>query len=401
MMSESPGDVGRLPLQAMSMAIPAFIFCATSLSIALTAAITFGLTERQTTSLVLMLYGLPALLSLSLTLLFRQPILAMWHTTGMVFLASLAGEFSYAEITGALIVTGAGVLLLGISGLTTRLAGLIPAPIVLGMLAGMILPYVVRVFTETGRDLTLIGLTVVAFFLGRRLLPARIPAILLAVVVGLSIAALSGQIQAPAHGWALPRPEFVGPVFAPRAVLTVAPVMFVLIAFLGNLPAAVYLRSQGYHAPSGAIDASTGATTMAGSLLGAAPITLASFMTPLTAGPDAGPRRYRPWSVYLCAFGMLGIALCATLAADLPTVLPLVLLLSLAGLSLSGVLAQTLTEITRGPLRLGPLFAFVVASSQMTVLGFGPFFWALIVGMTLTLVLERDELAAYRNATQP
>ena len=91
------------------------------------------------------------------------------------------------------------------------------------------------------------------------------------------------------------------------------------------------------------------------------------------------------------------VALFASVAADIPRIVPLSLLLALAGLALVGVLQQALLEITKGPLRLGPLFAFVVASSQMTLLGFGPLFWALVIGMALTLLLEQTELAALRS----
>ncbi|HEV2128527.1 MAG TPA: hypothetical protein VGR22_07915, partial [Thermomicrobiales bacterium] len=61
------------------------------------------------------------------------------------------------------------------------------------------------------------------------------------------------------------------------------------------------------------------------------------------------------------------------------------------------VLSSALTEMVNGPLRLGPLFAFVVASSELSLGGLGSAFWALVIGMTVTLVLEPNEWRAVRS----
>jgi benzoate membrane transport protein len=70
---------------------------------------------------------------------------------------------------------------------------------------------------------------------------------------------------------------------------------------------------------------------------------------------------------------------------------PPTMLLALAGLALVGALVAALQGITRGPLVLGPIFAFATALSKMSLLGLGPFFWSLVVGIGVSLLLERDE----------
>jgi benzoate membrane transport protein len=124
---------------------------------------------------------------------------------------------------------------------------------------------------------------------------------------------------------------------------------------------------------------------------------MGALVTPLTAGPEAGERAVRPWSVYATGAAFVLIALGAGVAAGLPAALPLPLLLALAGLALVGVLAQALGEVTRGPLRLGPLFAFAVASSGLSLLGLGPLFWALVVGTAVSLLLEGAALREARS----
>ena len=84
------------------------------------------------------------------------------------------------------------------------------------------------------------------------------------------------------------------------------------------------------------------------------------------------------------------IALFASTARDIATLVPSTLLLTMAGLALIGALVGGLTEITRGPLVLGPIFAFAIALSDMTLLGLGPFFWSLVLGVAVSLLLERE-----------
>jgi predicted benzoate:H+ symporter BenE len=47
-----------------------------------------------------------------------------------------------------------------------------------------------------------------------------------------------------------------------------------------------------------------------------------------------------------------------------------------------------LKRITEGPLLIGPLFAFAIALSDISFLGFGNYFWSLVFGTTVSLLLE-------------
>ena len=187
------------------------------------------------------------------------------------------------------------------------------------------------------------------------------------------------------------------PTFSLEAILTVVPVFVALIALQSNLTAVVYMRSQGYRPPARLIDVVSGLGSVAGSVLGPVPVCMVALFTPLTAGPEAGDREVRHWSVYAAGTLLILIALGSGIAAHLPLFLPVPLLLAVAGLALVGVLAQTLGEMLRGPLLLGPLFAFAVASSELTLFGLGPLFWALIIGTGVSLVLEAAALHELRT----
>jgi benzoate membrane transport protein len=327
-----------------------------------------------------------------LTLAYRQPLLVAWHTAVVAFLASFVGQAQYSDLLGATLVGGLLVTVLGALGLTHRVAQLVPTPVVFAVVAANVLPFVVGIFTALGNEPLVVGGTLVAYFLGRRALGPRLPPVLPALVVGLALAAVTGRFASLPDGLSLPLLEPTLPTFALPVLLAVVPVFVALTALQANLTAVIYLRAEGYAPPVRAIDVATGLGSAAAAFLGPAPICMGALVTPLTAGAEAGERAVRPWSVYASGAAFIVIALGAGAAAELPVVVPLPLLLAVAGLALVGVLAQALGEITRGPLRLGPLFAFAVAASRLSLLGLGPLFWALVLGTAVSLLLEGEAL---------
>ena len=388
-------DAARL-VQPLAAAIPISIFSASAIALPLATAQALGLSERQTAAWIAAQYGLAGLLSMVLTVVYRQPLFVAWHTAVVIFMASLAGVVPYSELLGAMLVAGMVIALIGAAGLTPRVAALVPIPIVFGVVAGNVLPFVVGTFEALGAEPLLVGGALGAYLLGRRFLSPRVPAILPALVAGVALAATTGRLHPMSRGWTWPEMATTAPEFGPAAILTIVPVAVPLIALHSNLTAVAYLRSQGYDPPARAIEVATGLGTAVGSLFGPTPICMGALVTPLTAGPEAGERAYRPWAVYGAAAGFLVLAAGASIAAEIPDILPLPLLLAVAGLALLGVLDQALRELTRGPLRLGPLVALAVALSPLSLFGVGPAFWAIVFGTLTSWVLENEHLRLSR-----
>jgi benzoate membrane transport protein len=182
-----------------------------------------------------------------------------------------------------------------------------------------------------------------------------------------------------------------------HAIATATPVLVILITLQSNLPSVVFLRNQEYHPPERMIDTVGGVGTLVGSLLGPTAVSLSLPATALVSGPEAGEHELRHRSVYLASGALVLIGVLAGIAADLPEIIPLPLLLALAGLAVVSVLANALQQIAQGPLLLGPLFAFAIALSKISLLGFGPFFWALVIGTGISVLFERDELQMLRS----
>jgi benzoate membrane transport protein len=390
-------DALRRNLPAVGAAVRSIIIFIAVLSIPLTAAQVLALSPAETSSWILALYGLPGLLSLFLALRYRQPLLITGNLFFIIFISGLEGQLSFPELMGASMLAGAAVLLIGFLGLTRRLATWIPVPIMFGLLAGALMPFVSRFFTAFGDAPALVGGTLLAYLVSRSVLGTRLPAILPALVTGLIVTAATGQFGQVTDQLALELPKLTLPVFSFPAILTATPVFFVLITLQANLPSLRFLHSQEYEPPETAIDLVSGIGTMLGSFLGPTGVSLSLPATSLVAGSEAGDREIRHRSVYLVGGAGLLVGLLASIAAGLLEIIPSALLLTLAGLAVVDVLANALKRVTEGPLLLGPLFAFAIALSDISFLSLGNYFWSLVIGTAVSLLLERDGLRALRE----
>jgi benzoate membrane transport protein len=388
----------RRTLPALIAGLTVTIVFFAVLSIVLTAAGPhgMGLSDRRTSGWIALVYGLPMIPSLVLTLRYRMPLLLTGNVFALIFFVSLGDRIGFSELAGASILAGAIVLVTALLGLTGQLAAWIPAPIVQGLIAGAVMPFVINIFSSlstsegAARVPIMVGCAVLAYLVSQRVLGTRLPPVLPAFVAGFLAAAVTGQLGAFPSTYELPGLEFIRPEFSWTAIATVTPVLLALMTVQSNVPAVIYLRGQGYRPPERVLNVVSGAGTLLGSLFG--PITVSLALPPVlvTAGPTAGDRSLRYRSIYLPVAGGLLIAVFAATAADLAVLVPTVLLLTMAGLALVPALAVALRESSEGPLVLGPLFAFAIALSKMTVFGLGPFFWSLVLGTAVSLLLERD-----------
>lgn len=341
-------------------------------------------------------YGLPSLLAILLTARYRQPLITTGNIFILIFVLTLGGELTWPELIGATMVAGLLVLVLGATGLTSKLAAVLPPPIVYGVLAGAVLGLFADAFTALGSATVLVGATFAAYFLSRATLGDRVPALLAALVVGILVAIISSETgPLPEPTW--PQITATLPQFTAKAMLTATPVLVVFIALQANAPSIVYLRSQDYAPPEKTVSILSGAGTVVGSFFGPMGVSLSLPATALAASPDAGGHDVRHRTSYVAASVGLIVALAAGFATELIGFIPAPLLDGIVGLAVLGILGQSLQEITKGPLLLGPLVAFGASVSNIEMLGLGRFFWALTLGIATSLLLERS---AWRPTTE-
>ena len=251
--------------QSLGISLAMVTLASSLIAVPLSAAQQLNLADGQVTAWVMTIYTLPCAVGMVLTLYFRQPLLLTGNIFVLIFIVSLQGRVTFAELAGASMVAGAAVVAITALGLAEHLARLIPEPVVVGLLAGSTLPFVAGIFTVMGSEPAVIGVAFLAFILGKKYLDSRVPPIFLALVVGIASAAILGRFGAPDGNGGASLPILTPPVFTWNAILTATPVMVVLIVLQSNVPSLIFLRGEQFRPPARVLDYASGLGTMASS----------------------------------------------------------------------------------------------------------------------------------------
>jgi benzoate membrane transport protein len=355
------------------------------------------LSTAQTSSWIFIVWFSGALSSIAASFYFRQPIPITWTIPGLIYLGTLAGRFSFAELVGANFIAGLLLLILGLLGVGGRIMRWLPLPIIMGMFGGSILGYVIRMVAATVQDIAVAGTTVGCYLLGRFLSNPRVPPVGLAVVGGGVAIAVVGTSEVQAVAWAPPTLLLPHMTFTLSAVVAVSLPMVVLAMGLGNVQGLGFLLAQGYSVRVNTISTVVGVNSIVNALLGGHPATVARTGVAILASPDAGPVAGRYWAAIIAAFLTILMALAATPVASLLNVLPKTFIFALAGLAILSSLQDALTKSFGGNMQFGALVALVVAMTPFAVFGITSAFWAIVAGLLASLLVERSQLIQFWN----
>jgi benzoate membrane transport protein len=351
-----------------------------------------GLTTAQTSSWIFIVWFSGAVSSIGTSLYFRQPIPITWTIPGLVYLGTLSGRFSFAEIVGANLVAGVLLLALGVFGVGGRIMRWLPLPIVMGMFGGSILDYVLRMVAAAVGDLMVAGTTVGAYLLGRFMGNSRVPPVGMAVIGGGIAVALTGSARVTTTAWTLPTLGVPEMAFSVPVVIAVSLPMVVLAMGLGNVQGLGFLIAQGYKVPVNTLSTVVGVSSVVNAFFGGHPATVARTGVAILASSDAGPMSGRYWASVVAAVLTIALGCAATPVASLLNVLPKTYIVALAGLALVSSFQDALEKSFAGPMRFGALVGFIVAATPFAILGITSAFWAIIAGVLASALAERQQL---------
>jgi benzoate membrane transport protein len=398
-------DIG--PLYAANGLI-GFIFAATGpVAVVLSVGVAGGLSQAQLASWIFGSFFLNGLLSIAFCLLYRRPLVFFWTIPGTVLVGPALAHMSYAEVTGAFIVTGLLMLALGVLGWVRRLMEAIPMAIVMGMVAG--------VFLRFGTDLVLavratwlIAVPMIAVFLllstwpaGARRMPPLIGALLLGSVLVIAGVGSSGAGLQPAAagvgvvaggGW-FAAPLLQVPVFSMQALIELVVPLAITVLIVQNGQGIAVLAAAGHQTPINAVTAGCGAMSMLAGLVG----TVSTCLTgPVNALISSSGERSRQYSAGVVV-GLLALlfGLLSPLFTHLMLSTPPAFIATLAGLAMLRVLQAAFVSAFSGRFSLGALIAFVVTVAGVPVAGIGAPFWGLVFGFAVSALLERADFDAF------
>jgi benzoate membrane transport protein len=287
------------------------------------------------------------------------------------------------------------LLALGFLGIGGKMMRWLPLPIIMGMFAGSILEYIVRMVRATVEDVAVAGTVVACYLLGRLIGNTRVPPVGLAVIGGGIAVAAVGTGGATLVEWYLPVLAVPDMKISLPAVVAVSLPMVVLAMGLGNVQGLGFLLAQGYKVPVNAISTIVGVNSIVNALLGGHAATVARTGVAILASADAGPARGRYWAAVIAAVLTIVMALAATPLASLLNVLPRTYVYALAGVAIISSLQDALEKSFGGNLRFGALIALVVAATPFSVLGITSAFWAILAGVAASGFAERKQLVDF------
>jgi benzoate membrane transport protein len=307
-----------------------------------------------------------------------------WSTPGAALLVTSIASYPYAAVVGAYVAAALVTLLVGMTGVFRRLMALVPEPIVMGVLAGVLFRFGLGVVSAVP-DAPEIVLPMVAAYLLIGRLGYRAPAIG-AIAIGVAIAAVLGRIDpGPVHV-GLSAPVFTRPEFALDAIIGIGLPLFVLTMAAQNATGFGVLRASGYaDPPIDGVIATTGVASLLAAPFGANLINLsvltASYVTLPAAHPDPR-RRYAAGVAVGLVFVVVG--LCATAIATLFAGLPVELVAAMGGIGMLGILVSaTAGAVASERYREAGVVALLVTASGTVIAGIGAPFWGLVAGAVI------------------
>lgn len=346
-----------------------------------------GLSTGQISSWIWALSIGMALTTIGLSLKYRTPIVIAWSTPGAALLVTSLPSVPYSDAIGAFVICAVLLALCGLTGSVDRLLRRVPPALAAALLAGILFRIGIEICAAAQHQTALVLGMALAYLVAKRLWPRY--CVLVALTVGLLLAAGLGLLDFHALRLELAVPVWIAPTFSLAATIGIAIPLFVVAMASQNMPGIAVLRTDGYAVPASPLIATTGLASLLLAPFGSHGINLAAISAAICTGPQAhedASKRYTAAVWCGLFYGIAGL-FGATLAA-LFTALPGELVISVAALALLGSIMNGLHGALADPGQREPaLITFLVTASGLTLAGIGSAFWGLVAGLLASLLL--------------
>ncbi len=351
-----------------------------SVAVVLAACSAVRATPDETVSWITAICAAMTLTTALLTLRYRIPITTAWSTTGAAVIAATAGTVALPQAIGAFIAAGGLIVATALITPLGRLVERIPLGIASGMLAGVLLRFVLAAFESLAAMPLLVAPLIGLFFLVRLWSPAS--AALLVLIAGFAWCGVLG-LTPPGLQLEVSRVVWTNPVFDPAVLVSLAIPLYLVTMAAQNLAGAAVLRAAGYSVPFNAALGVTGVASVLIAPFGGHTVNLSAIAAALTTGVDVHPDPARRWPAGLSlavSYGLITIFAGSLVAVFLAY--PAELMRTVAGLALLTSLTGALSTATADPAtRMPSILTFAVTASGMTLAGIGAPFWGLVAGL--------------------
>ena len=392
-----PGEAwAALDRHAVSNGITAMLMaCTGPLVIMLSVGVGAKMSQADIVTWMFGGYAIGGVFSIIFSILYRMPMGMAWTIPGVILLASALDHLPFAEVVGALYVTAGLLIVLGLSGWVRRIMDFIPLSIVMAMVAGVFLPFVLKIVTAFDQD-WLIAAVTLGTFIVVSLAPAiarTLPPVLAALIAGSVAAVVTGQVELKEPlRLAVAEPIFYRPAFSWQAIVELVVPMAVTVVGIHNAQGFAISRDNGYDPPVNTLTTACGVGSVLFALFG----TVSTCVTgPANAVLNSSGEKHRRFmggvvfGVLILLFGLF-----APVSAQLAFALPTAFFGLLGGLAMFNALRSAFVSAFSGRFQMGALVAFIVTVAGLPIINIGAPFWGILLGTLTSLLFERGDFRA-------
>jgi benzoate membrane transport protein len=339
------------------------------------------LSVELTNSWLLAIFMGSGLFALLMSLRFGIPIIGSWASTTTALLITGLVDHPFSEVIGAYFVASIILMIIGYTGIFSKLMQTIPHAVIMAMLAGVLLTFGVKIFSSTQIN-PILGISMLLVFFAAKAIKFRAP-VVLSFVVGVVIVALQSKINIPEIKLSIASPVWTNPTFPVGAFFTLTIPIVLLIMTSQNAPGIALLKAVGYTPPINTIVHFGGFLSLLGSGFGGSGVNLSSITASIAITEESDPNpetRYFAGVVAGLAYCVAGIfaGVFSTLYGSFPGELTAVL----AGIALLPIITTSLVDAMEiKDYRDSAVVTFLVTISGVSAFGVGSPFWGLIAGV--------------------
>ncbi len=273
----------------------------------------------------------------------------------------------------------------------------------LGMVGGVLLSFGVSMFSAAIKKPSIYGVMLVLFLvvMAFRKFSQKFPPIIVAMIVGAVLLYFFGMIKPVAMSWQFAQPRLVLPSFSLAAILNISVPLFFLVIGVQNIQAVGVLMAEGYTPPINAMYLIPSIGALLNGFIGAHPAVTAGPSTAICSGPASGERKdLRFIAAFFEGVFWFCFALLAKVAVDAVKLVPAEFTAVLTGLAMFDVFGSAFRGAFTGQFKSGAVVAFFIAITNLSILGIGAPFWAIVLGVLTSLLVERGDFKFFQNRKQ-
>ena len=367
----------------------ALLACTGAAVFVINTAASAGFSQIELVSWTFSIYLLGGIASLTLTIIYKIPLIGAHSLATIVFLSTSAMNYSLSQLAGSYIIAGLIIVFIGFTGLFDKLIKLLPTALIDAMMAGILTNYIVKVIPAI-KELPIVGFLTVAGFFVSPLIFKKVPRFIGALLFGSLSLYIFYPIEMGEIGFVVPQvviPEFsiVG------AVSLSIPIAFLI---LSNETAVALssLKKNGYNPPVSRTIVTSGIATSIAGLFGGHAAGPGGMTTALCSSKEAGPKETRYWAAIIASLFIALFGIFAWFTIPLIEKLPEAFLTIIAGFSLLGILSNSLySAFGNQNYYFSSIFTFIVAASGVSVFQISSAVCALVIGIISSRIFKEGK----------